>query len=64
MGVVNVIAEVCWLGQLLTKVCRPLQKSTFVYSDNESAVLCTDPRNIPVLTQRFSTLNRVHSTLD
>lgn len=52
MGVVNVIAEVCWLGQLLTKVCRPLQKSTFVYSDNESAVLCADPAQHSNLNQR------------
>jgi hypothetical protein len=43
-GVANVVAEACWLRQLLSELHRPLQRATVVYCDNISAVyLSTNP---------------------
>nr|GFB26095.1 ribonuclease H-like domain-containing protein [Tanacetum cinerariifolium] len=37
-GVANVVAETCWLRNLLCKLHTPLSKSTLFYCDNVSAV--------------------------
>ncbi|XP_021974946.1 uncharacterized mitochondrial protein AtMg00810-like [Helianthus annuus] len=37
-GVANVVAEICWLRNLLLKLHRPLSKATIVYFDNVSAI--------------------------
>lgn len=37
-GVANVVAESCWLRNLLLEMGRPLQQATVVYCDNVSAV--------------------------
>ncbi|XP_021972077.1 uncharacterized mitochondrial protein AtMg00810-like [Helianthus annuus] len=37
-GVANVVAEVCWLRNLLLELQRPLSRATLVYCDNVSAV--------------------------
>ncbi|XP_021985210.1 uncharacterized mitochondrial protein AtMg00810-like [Helianthus annuus] len=37
-GVANVVAELCWLGNLLLELRRPLRKASVVYCDNISAV--------------------------
>ncbi|XP_071708848.1 uncharacterized mitochondrial protein AtMg00810-like [Rutidosis leptorrhynchoides] len=37
-GVANVVAEVCWLRNLLMELHCPLHKSTLVYCDNVSAI--------------------------
>lgn len=48
-GVANVVAEYCWLRNLLLEMGRPLQQATIVYCDNVSAVYLS--RN-PVQHQR------------
>ena len=43
-GVANVVAEACWLRNLLLEMGRPLRQATVVYCDNVSAVyLSTNP---------------------
>ncbi|XP_021986072.1 uncharacterized mitochondrial protein AtMg00810-like [Helianthus annuus] len=37
-GVANVVAEVCWLRNLLLELCHPISRATLVYCDNVSAV--------------------------
>ncbi|KAJ9547690.1 hypothetical protein OSB04_020233 [Centaurea solstitialis] len=37
-GVANVVAETCWLRNLLLELCCPLTKATMVYCDNVSAI--------------------------
>ncbi|XP_022019884.2 uncharacterized mitochondrial protein AtMg00810-like [Helianthus annuus] len=37
-GVANVVAEVCWLRNLLLELCHPISRATLVYYDNVSAV--------------------------
>ncbi|KAJ9567440.1 hypothetical protein OSB04_003406 [Centaurea solstitialis] len=37
-GVANVVAEICWLRNLLLELHRPLTKASLVYSDNVSAI--------------------------
>ncbi|XP_022020065.1 uncharacterized mitochondrial protein AtMg00810-like [Helianthus annuus] len=37
-AVANVVAEVCWLRNLLLELRRPLSKATLVYCDNISAI--------------------------
>lgn len=37
-GVSNVVAEDCWLHNLLLELHTPLQRATFVYCDNVSVV--------------------------
>ncbi|XP_035834863.1 uncharacterized mitochondrial protein AtMg00810-like [Helianthus annuus] len=37
-GVANVVAEVCWLRNLLLELQRPLSRATLVYCDNVSAI--------------------------
>jgi hypothetical protein len=37
-AVANVVAEMCWLRQLLSELCHPLQRATVVYCDNISDV--------------------------
>ncbi|XP_021980138.1 uncharacterized mitochondrial protein AtMg00810-like [Helianthus annuus] len=37
-GVANVVAEICWLRNLLLELHRPLSKATIVYCDNVSAI--------------------------
>ena len=45
-GVANVAAECCWLRQLLAELQVPVNKATFIYCDNVSAVYLTkNPRS-------------------
>ncbi|KAI3684721.1 hypothetical protein L6452_33946 [Arctium lappa] len=37
-GVANVVAEICWLRNLLLELHRPLTKASLVYCDNVSAI--------------------------
>ncbi|XP_076916064.1 uncharacterized protein LOC143575637 [Bidens hawaiensis] len=37
-GVANVVAEICWLRNLLLELQRPLNRATIVYCDNVSAI--------------------------
>ncbi|KAJ9541409.1 hypothetical protein OSB04_027915 [Centaurea solstitialis] len=37
-GVANVVAEICWLRNLLLELNRPLSRATLVYCDNVSAI--------------------------
>ncbi|KAJ0845099.1 putative RNA-directed DNA polymerase [Helianthus annuus] len=37
-GVANVVAELCWIRNLLLELRRPLRKASVVYCDNISAV--------------------------
>lgn len=37
-GIANVVAECCWLRNLLLELQLPLQQSTIVYTDNVSAM--------------------------
>lgn len=37
-GVANVVAEICWLRNLLLELNRPLSRATIVYCDNVSAI--------------------------
>ncbi|XP_022014657.1 uncharacterized mitochondrial protein AtMg00810-like [Helianthus annuus] len=37
-GVANVVAEICWLRNLLLEVHHPLTRATIVYCDNVSAI--------------------------
>nr|GEX40478.1 hypothetical protein [Tanacetum cinerariifolium] len=39
-GVVNAVAETCWLRNLLCKLHTPLSSATLAYYDNASAVYC------------------------
>jgi len=41
-GVANVVAESCWIRNLLLEFHRPLHKATIVYCDNTSAIYLTD----------------------
>ncbi|XP_022004090.1 uncharacterized mitochondrial protein AtMg00810-like [Helianthus annuus] len=40
-GVANVVAEICWLRNLLLELHRPLTKASLVYCDNVSAIYLT-----------------------
>lgn len=48
-GVANVVAETCWIRNLLLELHCPLQKATLVYCDNISSVYLS---NNPVQHQR------------
>ncbi|XP_021980120.1 uncharacterized mitochondrial protein AtMg00810-like [Helianthus annuus] len=37
-GVANVVAEICWLRNLLLELNRPLSRATLIYCDNVSAI--------------------------
>ncbi|KAJ9565690.1 hypothetical protein OSB04_001656 [Centaurea solstitialis] len=37
-GVANVVAEICWLRNLLLELHRPLSRATLIYCDNVSAI--------------------------
>ncbi|KAJ0458212.1 putative RNA-directed DNA polymerase [Helianthus annuus] len=37
-GVANVVAEICWLRNLLLELHHPLSRATLVYCDNVSAI--------------------------
>ncbi|KAJ9560396.1 hypothetical protein OSB04_005556 [Centaurea solstitialis] len=48
-GVANVVAEICWLRNLLLELHRPLTKASLVYCDNVSAIYLS---GTPVQHQR------------